>query len=95
MTRLTHPVGWNVDVAEYIPTVRMAVYQNPRLATGSTKPLPESSKRAKKERERRNDERAQLKELSRYYQLEGDSGNEVWETPPLLREGKHTPNDII
>ena len=94
MTRLTHPVGWNADVAEYIPTVRVAVYQNPRLATGGTKPLPESSKRAKKERERRDGERAQLKELSRYYQLGGNSGNEVWESPPLLREGKYTPNGI-
>ena len=81
-------------MAEYIPTVRVALYPNPRLAMGSTKPLPESSKRAKKERERRNDERAQLKELSRYYQLEDDSGNEVWESTPLLREGKHTPSDI-
>ncbi|KAF9778423.1 hypothetical protein BJ322DRAFT_497312 [Thelephora terrestris] len=71
---------------EYIPTVRAAVYQLPRLATGATEPLPESSKRARNERIRRDAERRRYEELSRYYQLDSNSGEEVWKRPPLLME---------
>ncbi|KAF9779824.1 hypothetical protein BJ322DRAFT_1221299 [Thelephora terrestris] len=81
-----NPVGCNSGVVGYIPTVRPAVYQLPRLATGSTEPLPESSKRARNERMRRDAERRLYRELSRYYQLGGNSGEKVWTRLPLLME---------
>ena len=80
------------EVVDYIPNVRVAVSQHPRLATGSTKPSPDSSERAKKEQRRRDGERTRFEELSRYYQLDSDSRQVEWERPSLLKEGKRTPN---
>ena len=80
------------EVVDYIPTVRVAVSQIPRLVKGGTKPLPDSSERAKKEQRRRGGERGRFEELSRYYQLHRDSGQVEWERSSLLKEGKRTPN---
>ena len=80
------------EVVDYIPNVRVAVSQHPRLAMGSTKPLPNSSERAKKEQRRRDGERTLFEELSRYYQLDSESRQVEWERPSLLKEGKRMPN---
>ena len=85
-------VGHDSDVADYIPTVRVAVSEHPRLVKGSTKPSPGSSERAQKEQRRRDRERALFEQLSRYYQLDSGSGRMVWERPSLLKEGKRMPN---
>ena len=75
-------------MAEYIPTVREAVSQDPCLVGGETKPFPTLAK-AMEERRRRDAERAHFEELSRYYRLEGGSGQRGWRRAFLAKEGKH------
>lgn len=96
------PIGRNADILEYIKTVRVPVYNKTRLATREAEQNPKPSEQAKQERERRLEERKILAQLSRYYLLgsdededAGDDGlEEVWERPPLLREGKLGPDRL-
>jgi hypothetical protein len=79
-------------VAEYIPTVREALSQLPRLTTQKDKSASGSSnKKVMIERERRGAERALLEELSKYYTPEGISGQWEWKRTTLTREGEHSP----
>ena len=77
-------------MAEYIPTVREVVSQDPCLLGGESKPFPTSAK-AMEERRRRDAERGHFEELSRYYRLEEGSGQRGWRRALLAKEGKHTP----
>ena len=86
------PVGWNIAMVEYIPTVREAVYDHPRVRKKQGRPCSQNP-RAMREWERRNVERTLLGELSRYYRLDESKPKgkylATWTHEPLLREGKH------
>lgn len=86
------PGGWVADALKYISTVRIQVYEHPRLAKLEASRSEGCSARAMMERERRDKERDLFKELSQYYPLEvvgeSDVNRRVWERPNLLKEGK-------
>lgn len=68
------PVAATLD---YIAMVRVAVYKHPRLGTRrERKRLPEVSTHAQRERESRTAERTLFEELSRYYRLGIDGGED-------------------
>jgi hypothetical protein len=91
-------IGCDAAVVEFIPTIRRVVYQEPHLKTKrrkETNNVPEGGnagrelerrkERAKEERERRDEERRLLGELSRYYlRPEGK-----WPHVNLISRGKH------
>ena len=91
---------FNVAMVEYIPTIRTAMYPEPRLEAGATRPCPTTA-RAKRQWERRRQERELFERLSQFYELPGNGslerrrgrgkkGEENWTVPPLLKEGKRS-----
>ena len=79
---------YNPDILEIIPKIRSAVCQHPRLfVKGGRNPCADNSRRAVKERKRRESERTLFGELSRYYQL--PPNKKMWTRPPLLERGEH------
>ena len=93
------PVVRDADMVQYIPTVRVAVYEKPRLARMVIERPQEASGAATRERDRRVVERQCLEELSRYYRLNGNTRDEgdgcelLWVRPSLLEEGKLDPDN--
>ena len=82
------PIGCDTVVTKFIAESRQAAYQKPHLRTSkrlgeNTEPF---SKKAAKERERRDALRGSLEELSKYYLR--DAGAKEWEVAELLSKGK-------
>ena len=81
------PIGCDTVVIKFIAEFRQAVYHRPHLRTSkkwgqNTEPV---SRKAAKERERRDALRGSLEELSKYYLRDGQW---KWETAELLSKGK-------
>lgn len=79
-------VDRDVDVVEYISTVREEVHPFPRLVSGIGGPLVEETPKTKREKCRRDEDRRVYEELSRFYALpEKDGVKLMWERPSLPR----------